>query len=143
MPSINFDNSKEVEWNDLKVFIAGVFVTKIQGVKYKSSQEKELLYAAGNKPMGTQKGNRDYTGELKLLKGAVDAMNDAAISAGGDDLLDVEFDIVAAYNPAGTRALRTDTLVAVNLKEYEKGMEQNAKSMPIVLPFIYENQINA
>ena len=109
----------------------------------KSKKEKELLMAEGDKPIGIQSGNRSYEGELKVLKGPVDIMNDAAIAAGGDDLLDIEVDVVITYKPIGTRPIRIDTLVGLQIKEYEKGMEQGAMKMPITLPFIYQDQINA
>src|SRR5690606_27003841 len=102
--------------------------------KYKSSQEKELLYAAGNEPISVQRGNRAYGGTFRFLKGAVDKLNAAAKAAGGEDLLDLSLVAVINYKAKGSRAVQTDTLTGVEITEYEKGMEQNAKSMPIELP---------
>ena len=67
-------------------------------------------------------------------------MNAAAVSAGGKDLLDIQTDIVVTYKPAGTRPVQTDTLVGVEITEFQKGMEQGAKSMPVSLPFVYLKQ---
>ena len=42
----------EYAWEDFKVYMGGKFVTGLRGCKYKTSQEKEPIYAAGNKPVG-------------------------------------------------------------------------------------------
>lgn len=134
---MNFFDTKECEWNDLEVFLNGVRVTKIQSLKYKKAQEKEHLYAAGNDPISIQRGNNAYTGSVRLLKGAVDDINRAVQASGGEDLLDASFIIVANYKKKGNRQLQVDTLSGVEFSEYEKGMEQNAKSMPIELPILF------
>jgi hypothetical protein len=64
-------------------------------------------------------------------------MNRAAIAAGGDDVLDLQFDVVVTYKAKGTRALQTDTLIGVEIKEFEKGWEQGAKSMDVTLPIVF------
>lgn len=130
-------NGKEVEWSDMEVFINGARITKIQGISYKPTQEKEFLNAAGNEPISIQRGNKGYTGTMKLLKGAVDSLNDAAKLAGGNDLLDLSVVVVINYIPKGTRFRKTDTLNGLEFTEYQKGMEQNSKSMPIDLPFLF------
>lgn len=133
-------DTKECEWSDLEVFINGVRITKVQSAKYKSAKEKEPLYAAGSDPISIQSGNRVYTGSLRLLKEAVDSLNTAARAAGGKDLLDIECVVVVNYKAKGARVVQTDTLNGVQFTEYEKGMEQNAKSMPIEMPIVYLTQ---
>jgi hypothetical protein len=137
MATIPFFDSKECEWADMTVLLAGATLTKIRGVKYKATKEKQLLHAAGDEPIGIQGGNRTYEGQIKVLKGALDDMNRAAIAAGGDDILDLQFDIVVTYKAKGTRALQTDTLVNVEVKDFEKGWEQGAKSMDVTLPIVF------
>lgn len=137
MPTIPFFDSKDCEWADMTVMIAGATLTKIRGVKYKATKEKQLLHAAGDEPISIQGGNRVYDGQIKVLKGALDDMNRAAIAAGGDDILDLQFDIVITYKPKGTRALQTDTLIGVEVKDFEKGWEQGAKSMDVTLPIVF------
>lgn len=141
MATFNFGvRNKEVEWVDLAIMVGGSVLTKFQGIKYKPAKDKQALMADGDKPIGIQSGNRSYSGELKLLKGPVDILNAAAVAAGGDDLLDLEVDIVVTWKKRGIRPLNIDTLIGVQFTEYEKGMEQGAKSMPISLPFIYLDQ---
>ena len=136
-------DTKECEWSDIDLYINGALITKLQSIKYKVAQEKELLHAAGNEPISVQRGNKNYSGSLRLLKGSVDALNKAAVAAGGESLLDISVTIVVNYKPKGSRVIQTDTLGGVEFTEYERGMEQNAKSMAIELPFIYLTQIAA
>lgn len=116
---------------------AGSPLTKIRGLKYKASKDKQLLHAAGDEPISIQSGNRTYEGHIKVLKGAIDDMNRAAIAAGGSDILDMQFDIVVTYRPKGTRPLQTDTLVGVEVKDFEKGWDQGAKNMDVTLPIVF------
>lgn len=133
-------DSKEVEWNDAELFFNGVKITKFQGFKFKLAQEKEFLYAAGNEPIGIQRGNKNPTGEFRLLKGAVDALNASARAAGANSLLDIALVAVIKFKGKGVRGVQTVTLTGVEFTEYEMGMEQNAKSMPITLPIMYLSQ---
>lgn len=137
MPTIPFFDSKDCEWADMTVTIAGATLTKITGIKYKASQEKKLLYAAGSEPISIQSGNRSYEGQIKVLKGAIDDMNRAALAAGGDDIMDLRFEIVVTYKAKGTRALQTDTLVNVEVSNFEKGWDQGAQSMEVSLPIVF------
>lgn len=137
MPTIPFFDSKDCEWADMTVMIAGATLTKIRGLKYKSEKEKKLLHAAGDEPISVQSGKRTYEGELTLLKGAVDDMNRAAVTAGGSDILDLQFDVVITYKAKGTRALQTDTLVGVEVTGFEKGWSQGETYMDVTLPIIF------
>ncbi len=137
MPSISFFDSKDCEWADMTVMFAGSPLTKIRGVKYKAAKEKQLLHAAGDEPISIQSGNRTYEGQIKVLKGALDDMNRAAINAGGEDILDMQFDIVITYKAKGTRLLQTDTMVSVEIKGFEKGWDQGAKNMDVTLPIVF------
>ena len=137
MPSINFFDSKDCEWADMTVMFAGAPLTKIRGLKYKAAKDKQLLHAAGDEPISIQSGNRTYEGQIKVLKGAIDDMNRAAQAAGGDDILDMQFDIVITYKPKGTRPLQTDILAGVEVKDFEKGWEHGAKNMDVSLPIVF------
>jgi|SRR5579875_3775606 hypothetical protein len=129
-------NSQECDWSSIKVVIAGREVTGIRGLKYKVSQEKEHLFGAGDEPIGIQRGNRTYEGEIKLLKYELDLLQEAAIAAGARDLMDIRLDIVVTYQK-GSNPLRTDALMGVEFKEFEKGMDQNAKFMEITIPILF------
>ena len=126
-------DSREYEWADVTVVMAGRDVTGIRGVSYTSSQEKEALYAKGNKPHGIQRGNKSYEGSIRLLQSEYEALNAAA----GGDALNVSFNIVVAYgNPSKGDVIRTDLLIGVEITSKPKSLNQNDKFMEIELPLI-------
>ena len=126
-------DSKEYEWADVTVVMAGRDVTGIRGVSYTAAQEKEALYAKGNKPHGIQRGNKSYEGSIRILQSELDALNEAA----GGDVLDVNFNIIVAYgNPSKGDVIRTDLLSGVEITSVPKGLNQNDKFMEIELPLV-------
>ena len=126
-------NTREYEWADVTVVVAGRDVTGIRGVSYTSDQEKEALYAKGNKPHGIQRGNKSYSGALRLLQSEYDALNAAA----GGDVLNVSFDIVVCYgNPSQGDVIHTDLLKGVEITSKPKSLNQNDKFMEIELPLV-------
>jgi len=132
---MSFDSS-ECKWSDLKVYLNGQRITKVTGLMYDTERDAEHIYAEGDDAVDVQVGNRKHTGTLKVYKSAVDAMNAAAKAAGFDDLTDVPWVIVADYKQTTVSPRTTDTLPNVRFTKYSKGMEQNAKAMPIELPFL-------
>lgn len=137
MAGINIFDSKECEWIDLQVYLAGAFLIKLRGIKYKSKKSKELYHAGGDEPHSIQSGNREYEGEIKIGKNALDSLNRAAIAAGGTDCLDLSFDVVVKWAAKGSRTMAIDTLVGVEITEYEIGMDQGAKFMDVTLPIMF------
>ena len=126
-------DTREYEWADFSVVLAGRDVTGIRGVSYHSDQEKEALYAKGNKPLGIQRGNKSYAGSIRLLQSEYDALNEAA----GGDALDVSFNIIVSYgNPSRGDVIKTDLLVGVEITSKPKGLNQNDKFMEIELPLV-------
>ena len=126
-------NSKEYEWADVTVVMAGRDVTGIRGESYTSAQEKEALYAKGNKPHGIQRGNKSYEGSIRLLQSEYEALNAAA----GGDALDVNFNIIVSYgNPSKGDVIHTDLLAGVEITSKPKSLNQNDKFMEIELPLI-------
>lgn len=124
-------DTREYEWADVTVVMAGRDVTGIRGVSYTSDQEKEALYAKGNKPHGIQRGNKSYTGSIRLLQSEYEALNAAA----GGDALDVSFNIIVSYgNPSKGDVISTDLLVGAEITSKPKSLNQNDKFMEIELP---------
>ena len=129
---MNF-NSREYEWADVSLIIAGRDVTGIRAVQYSSSQEKEAMYAKGNKPHGIQRGNKAYSGSVTLTQSELEALEEAA----GGDLLDARLNIVVMYgNPSKGDTIKADLLRGVEFTEVPKGMNQNDKFMEVELPII-------
>lgn len=126
-------DTREYEWADVTVVMAGRDATGIRGVSYTSSQEKEALYAKGNKPHGIQRGNKSYEGSIRILQSEYDALNAAA----GGDALDVNFDIIVSYgNPSRGDVIKTDLLSGVEITSKPKSINQNDKFMEIELPIV-------
>lgn len=127
-------NSREYEWSDVSVVMAGRNITGLRGVKYSAKQEKELLYAKGNKPHAIQRGNKDYSGEITLLQSEYEALKAAARG----DVLDITFDMVVAVgNPSKGDVITTEILVNCEITEDNTEWKQNDKFQEKVLPFIF------
>lgn len=127
-------NTREYEWSDVSVTMAGRTVTGLRGVKYSSKQEKELIYAKGNKPHAIQRGNKDFSGEITLLQSEYEALK---ASAGGD-ILNIAFDIVVCVgNPSKGDVITTDILINCEITEDNTEWKQNDKFQEKTLPFIF------
>lgn len=129
---MNF-NSREYEWSDVSVVLAGRPLTGIQGVKYTSKQEKEAVYGKGNKPMSVQRGNKSYEGEVTLLQSEYEALSAAC----GGDILDASFDMIVQYgNPSKGDVITIDVLKGVEFTEdatqWAQGDKYQAKTLPII-----------
>nr|DAL51745.1 MAG TPA_asm: tail tube protein [Caudoviricetes sp.] len=133
-------NSREYEWSDITVVVAGCPVTGFRAVDYSSKQEKEALYAKGNKPHGIQRGNKSYEGSITLLQSEYEALRQAC----GGDVLDASFDLVVAYgNASKGDAIVTDILVGAEVTEDNTEWKQGDKFQEKKLPFIFLDKKSA
>ena len=133
-------NSRGYEWSDITVVVAGRPVTGFRAVDYSSKQEKEALYAKGNKPHGIQGGNKSYEGSITLLQSEYEALRQAC----GGDVLDASFDLVVAYgNASKGDAIVTDILVGAEVTEDNTEWKQGDKFQEKKLPFIFLDKKSA
>lgn len=131
-----FLNTREYEWSDVTVVVAGRVVTGLRGIEYSSKQEKEACYAKGNTPNSIQHGNKAYSGQLTLLQSEYEALRTSM----GGDVLDGSFNIVSAYgNPSNGDAVKTDMLSGVEITEDNTRWTQGDKFQEKTLPFICLN----
>ena len=109
-----------------------------RGIKYKESQDKELLYAKGNRPLSIQKGNIKYEGSIVLLQSEVETLKELARSVRGRaSVLDLNLNAVVCYgDPSKGDPMLTDMIYNIQFTEAEKGGNQGDKNMEITLPFI-------
>jgi hypothetical protein len=129
-------NSKEYEWSDITAIVAGRPVTKIRAISYVKKQEKEALYAKGNKPHSIQRGNKSYETSLTLLQSELEAIE----AASGGDVLDASFNVVVSYgNPSKVDVIKTDLIEGNEITEVPKGMNQGDKFSEHELPGIALN----
>jgi hypothetical protein len=128
-------NSAEYGWADVEIFMLGRKLVGARGLKYKPSQEKDVIYAAGNEPRGIGRGNKKYEGTLTLLQSEVQALEQAA--GQGNDIMDLRnINITVAYAPKDGGVISTDIIEFVEFTESEKGLMQGDKFGEIALPFI-------
>lgn len=128
-------NSSEYSYADVSVVMLGRPLGGLRGIKYKKSQEKEVLYAAGTEPRAILRGNKAYEGEVTVLQSELEAMLRAA--GKGRDITDLRgLDIVVVYAPENGLPLVTDIIKNAEFKDFEKGMKQGDKFAEVALPFV-------
>lgn len=132
-------NTREYEWADINVVMAGRNVTGFRAVSYTSKQEKEVLYAKGNKPHSIQRGNKSYEGSISLVQSEYEALKQAA----GGDILDASIDLVVSYgNPTKGDTIVTDLLQGVEFTDDKTEWKQGDKFQEKELPFIFLDKKN-
>ena len=132
-------NSREYEWSDINVVMAGRNVTGFRAVSYTSKQEKEALYAKGNKPHSIQRGNKSYEGSISLVQSEYEALKQAA----GGDILDASIDLVVSYgNPTKGDTIVTNLLQGVEFTDDKTEWKQGDKFQEKELPFIFLDKKN-
>lgn len=131
-------NSDEYAWKDLKVVVAGRPVAGLRGIKFKTERTTTDIYASGDEPHTRTKGNKKYTGEMKLLQSEVEALIEAAQQTKGKDadLTDITFDITVAFAASPTSRIKTHQLVTCDTTDFEMSMEQNDPNMEVTLPLM-------
>lgn len=131
-------NGRQYEWADISLILGGRLVTGARGINYKESQEKELLYGKGNRPMSIQKGNKKYEGSVTLLQSEVETLKELGRSiVGRASILDLNLNAVVCYgDPSKGDVMLTDQLFNIQFTEVEKSMKQGDKNMEVTLPFI-------
>ena len=133
-------NTREYEWADINVVMAGRNVTGFRAVSYTSKQEKEALYAKGNKPHSIQRGNKSYEGSISLVQSEYEALKQAA----GGDILDASIDLVVSYgNPTKGDTIVTDLLQGVEFTDDKTEWKQGDKFQEKTLPFLFIDKKSA
>lgn len=131
-------NSREYQWSDVRALVGGRLLTRLRGVRYKVSKEKELLYGTGDEPVSIQSGNKAYEGELTMLRSEYETL----AASGGGTVLDMQVDIVVSYgNPTAGDVMVTDKLLGCQFTEEEDSMSQGDKNEEITLPFIFLRKV--
>lgn len=127
-------DTREYEWSDITLIVAGRDVKGFRGIKYSEKQEKEALYAKGNKAHSIQRGNISYEGELTMTQSEYELLR---LSMGGSILNGRVLQITVAYgNPSKGDIMITDTLLHVEFTEdsteWKQGDKFQEKSLPII-----------
>ena len=118
-------DTREYEWSDITLIVAGRDVKGFRGIKYSEKQEKEALYAKGNKAHSIQRGNISYEGELTMTQSEYELLR---LSMGGSILNGRVLQITVAYgNPSKGDIMITDTLLHVEFTEDSTEWKQGDK----------------
>lgn len=132
-------NSREYQWSDVNALVGGRPLTRLRGIRYKRSMEKELLYGTGNEPVSIQRGNVAYEGEITMLQSEYQAL----VLSGGGSVLGLQLDVVVTYgNPALGDMMVADKLLGCQFTDEEVSMSQGDKNAEITLPFIFLRKIS-
>ena len=127
-------NTREFEWSDVSAVVAGRDIKGLRGVKYSEKQEKEALYAKGNKAHCIQSGNIAYEGELTLTQSEYETLRLAM----GGSILSGSLSMVVAYgNPSKGDVMVTDALSGCEFTEDSTEWKQGDKFQEKSLPFVF------
>lgn len=127
-------NTREFEWSDISLVVAGRDIKGFRGVKYSEKQEKEVLHAKGNKAHCIQSGNIIYEGELTLTQSEYETLRLAM----GGSILSGSLSMVVAYgNPSKGDVMVTDALSGCEFTEDSTEWKQGDKFQEKSLPFIF------
>lgn len=127
-------NSREYEWADVMLVLGGKDITRIRAVEYKTTQDKELVYGKGNKPLAIQKGNFDYSGSFSVLQSELETLR---ANAEGRNILNLNLDAIVSYgNPSRGDVMVVDKITGIEFTEEAKSIKQGDKFQEISLPFI-------
>jgi len=125
-------NSEEYAWSDINIVIGGRPVTGIRAIKWTTKRTVTHIYGKGIDPHARTKGNKEYTGSMKLLQSELEAL---LVSAGANrDVTDLTFNITVVFAPASGGIVKTHILENCDIEQFEMGMEQDAAFMEIELP---------
>lgn len=130
-------NTREFEWADITLVVGGRSVVGFRAVKYGSKQEKEVLYAKGNKGMSVQSGNISFEGEIALTQSEYETLRTAM----GGSILRGSVDMIVAYgNPSKGDIMVTERLIGCSFTEDKTDWKQGDKFQEKTLPFLYLDQ---
>ena len=121
---MDFFDSKECEWADIRVSFEGVNLIKFTGVSWGIKTNKEYVRGAGKKPLHIASGNKEYPVSVTVLKGALTDLNRAVIAAGYDDLTDVPFTVNISFKAKSSRALQNVIVLGFEISEFEEKWTQ-------------------
>jgi hypothetical protein len=127
-------NSKQYAWCELSIAFGGRIIIGVTELEYTEKREKDLLYGRGCKPHGIVAGNRSFEGKVSIWQSELEAMTR---DAKDNDILNLSFDLVAAYVPLDGGQIVTDILKNVEFTEVKKGMKQGDKNMIVELPILF------
>lgn len=144
MGLLDFFDTDECEYADLRVDLEGSRIGKLQGLKIGDKINKSYRYGEGNNPRGIQHGNREPVAEVSVSTGALHDMNNSAISLGYRNILDVRnMTLVVTYRAKGSREQMIKTLTGFEFDEFNEEWAQGDADTVVALPAKFINEVTA
>lgn len=128
-------NSRDYEFADTELILAGKDVVELRGLKVKSKIEREPLYAKGREPHGIQSGNKSYEGEVTTtLAGYFKILN----ASPKRDILELKgITAISTFgNPSEGLPPQSIAVTGMYFTEHGPEIKQGDKMAEVTLPFI-------
>jgi len=131
-------DSKEYQFKDIQVVMAGRDIATLKEIKFGLKRDKEYNFSRGDQPHSIQHGNLEGSGSIKVTQGELDRLIE--VSPKGDCTLLI-FGILVAFAPELGTKQSAFALNGVELTEWELGMAQGDKMAEVDLPFMFLNLV--
>lgn len=131
---------KQFSWYELKIVINGRPMVEATDIEYKTSKELEEVFGAGQDALFIGEGNKTRSGSIELLQSGYEALVEEAKKNGGDDVTDLEVDVIVAFVPKASASVViaktiVDRLIGVKFSEDGKKMSQGNTHSKMSIPF--------
>ena len=133
-------DSKEYTFADINLMLGGQMMVNITSVEYKETAKKNAIYGKSVYPVAIQRGQRSYSGTLKMLQSEYETL---VRHSPKHDILSLHVDAVIVYgNPERGDVLITDILHGIEFTEDGKSISNQNDNMEVSLPFIFLSKVN-
>lgn len=127
-------NSEQYAWADVTIQIGSRVLTGVQGISYKTTQEKGFVYGKGNKPQSIQRGNYSFEGSIKITQNELETLISGAPNK--DINAYRALTVSVGYEREDGESV-IDNLVGVEFMDVEKAMDQGKQFMEINMPILF------
>lgn len=128
-------------WKEITILAEGRPLVEATDIEHKTVKNLEEIYGAGDEAQFIGEGNKSHAGSLEVLQSGYEALVTEAKKRGGNDITDLEIEILVAYVPqspdAATIAMKTivDRISGIKFSESGKKISQGGTHYKMALPF--------
>lgn len=127
--------SRQYGWGDIQVTIGGTLRTDVDGIVYKTRQEKAISYGIGENGRSVQRGAKHHDGFIYLKMSCLMWLQEQSETG---SVLDMQVDIVVTYGDASKGDMvMTDKLFGVEFIEEPGGMMKDDLERTLCIPFVF------
>ena len=110
----------------------------VSSVEWTKSQEKENIYAAGNRPYARGYGNKNYEGTITLKMADVVGLERESPNS---DITEIpRFDLIISFVHPDLTKLVSYVLKDCDFTESSRSIGQNDLSIDVDIPFIFSDE---